>query len=64
MNILKRRKMANSHSTYDKKDKEIKNKKRDTKPYPGWWIFVNVPWRKRKTWIDQYRKHEYENDIS
>ena len=21
---------------------------RDTKPYPGWWIFVNVPWRKKE----------------
>ena len=50
------------------KQKKKKNEKmssiRDTKPYPGWWIFVNVPWRKKRTWIDQYRKFEYENEVS
>ena len=55
--------MPKSHPTYDKKDKNKKNPIRDTRPYPGWWIFVGVPWRKKRTWIDQYRKHEFENDI-
>ena len=50
-----------------KQKKTKENKKlsiRDSHPYPGWWIFVGVPWRKKRTWIDQYRKFEYESDIS
>lgn len=26
------------------------------KKYGAWWIFCGVPVRKKKTWIDQYRK--------
>tara|TARA_R100001510_G_C7656540_1_gene216647 strand:+ start:2126 stop:2296 length:171 start_codon:yes stop_codon:yes gene_type:complete len=56
--------VAKSQPTYNNKDSCKKSLKRDTSPYPGWWIFVGIPWRKKKTWIEQFRKFEYENDIS
>tara|TARA_S200002703_G_C3748530_1_gene230279 strand:- start:488 stop:655 length:168 start_codon:yes stop_codon:yes gene_type:complete len=55
---MKSKSKAKSHPTYNKKDKEVKGQ-RNSDPYPGWWIFVNVPWKKKKTWIEQYRKSEY-----
>ena len=55
---MKNKSKAKSHPTYNKKDKEI-NGQRKSGPYPGWWIFVNVPWKKQKTWIEQYRLSEY-----
>ena len=42
-----------------KKERKKKNKnKQNMEPYHGWWVFQNVPWKKKRTWIDQFRRYE------
>tara|TARA_B100000575_G_C22998984_1_gene575729 strand:+ start:550 stop:750 length:201 start_codon:yes stop_codon:yes gene_type:complete len=62
--------MAESHPTYDARlDKSIeqnsiwreKTAEEFRKKYGAWWIFCNVDVRKKKTWIEQYRKPEVKN---